>query len=264
MIFHKTLEICDQIFMNSSEHSFNFSFTEILLIKNIAKKKNYELCTQLGGCESIRDIQQAKTVGAKAVECRFVETLFSYKKLINSLEPFCLDMQANVTHPLEYIFLEINTLQSINDMKEILEFHNLRNSSYKLIPVLERRSIAKDRFSITSDSFELSTYEEALNSEIQDFSFLNQYNFCISGGVTGISIEKLLKLGLAPKYIKTGLFTFGLVNPENRNLSTIIEYYQMLESIALDMVKHDLSDKYNYVSSRQHRLFGELLEKKWN
>ena len=49
-----------QIYLNSSEHLFNLSFSETLMLRNFAKSNGLNFSSMIGGPESIRDIQEAR------------------------------------------------------------------------------------------------------------------------------------------------------------------------------------------------------------
>ena len=72
------------IFIHASEHSFLLSSSEILMLRNYARSNKFKYCSQIGGSESMRDIQEAKNMDADAFEFKIVESLFSISKQLNS------------------------------------------------------------------------------------------------------------------------------------------------------------------------------------
>ena len=75
----------NEVFLNASEHLFNLSFSETLMLRNYSKINKLRFCTMAGGSESIRDIQEAKNLQADGLEFNMVESLFALDKIFNSI-----------------------------------------------------------------------------------------------------------------------------------------------------------------------------------
>ena len=71
----------NEVFLNASEHLFNLSFAETLMLRNYSKINKLRFCTMAGGSESIRDIQEAKNLQADGLEFNMVESLFALDKI---------------------------------------------------------------------------------------------------------------------------------------------------------------------------------------
>ena len=56
------------------------------MLRNYARSRKFKYCSQIGGSESIRDIQEAKNIDADAFEFKIVESLFSISKIIQALK----------------------------------------------------------------------------------------------------------------------------------------------------------------------------------
>ena len=74
-----------EVFLNASEHLFNLSFAETLMLRNYSKVNKLRFCTMAGGSESIRDIQEAKNLQADGLEFNMVESLFALDKIFTSI-----------------------------------------------------------------------------------------------------------------------------------------------------------------------------------
>ena len=98
------------IYVNASEHIYNFHFSEVLYLRNFARNHNYGFTSLIGGCESLRDIDQSKLLFADAIECRFIESEFAFYKLCNTLSTVYKDLEFNV---LPKLFLWLDTCESI-------------------------------------------------------------------------------------------------------------------------------------------------------
>jgi hypothetical protein len=251
------------IFMAASQHAFNFSLSELLLIKKIASQKGYLTCSQLGGCESIRDLREANALRFDALECSYVESSFAYQKLLQAISTcwvrsHILETSTPTSMP-STIFLNCHSFDSIKTMSSIIEMHN--NSTYhtSIIPVIDRRSLIKNSFSLNTENFDVVDYEEYITSRLAQANLFYGAPFCVSGGITPNSVSKLILDGIFPKYIKTGLFIFEMSESESDLFSKTIEALQMTESIVLEVLKAISHDQYTYSSNRQHRLLLELM-----
>ena len=72
------------IFIHASEYSFLLSFSEILMLRNYARSKKFNYCSQIGGSESIRDIQEAKNIDADAFEFKDRRIFILFIKIIQA------------------------------------------------------------------------------------------------------------------------------------------------------------------------------------
>ena len=84
------------ILLHASEHCFLLSFSEILMLRNFARAKKFNYCSEIGGSESIRDIQEAKNIDADAFEFKIVESLFSISKISTAVPPLQCLLNINI------------------------------------------------------------------------------------------------------------------------------------------------------------------------
>ena len=78
---------------------------------------NHKYCSQIGGSESIRDIQEAKNIDADAFEFKIVESLFSISKIIQALQKTYSDSLEELSS--KYIFINISNQESLNLVKNL-------------------------------------------------------------------------------------------------------------------------------------------------
>ena len=179
------------IFIHASEHEFLLSSSEILMLRNYARSRKFRYCSQIGGSESIRDIQEAKNIDADAFEFKIVESLFSISKIIQALQKTysdCLEELAS-----KYIFINISNRESLNLLKN-LKTYKLPNylKETKIIINYDRRSLVKYFYKLKNNNFEVLNYESDINKLIFDSHkqiINNSYLISISGGMTSQSLE---------------------------------------------------------------------------
>ena len=256
----------DSVYIAASQQTFNFSLSELLLNKKIASQKGYLTCSQLGGCESIRDIREANTLKFDALECSYVESPFAYQKLMQGISScwdssdFVGELKSSALPNI--IFLNSHSFDSIKIMTSIIEEHNKNEYPCSLIPIIDRRGLIKNFFSMSTDHFDVSDFEDLILTSLKKSNLFGGQPFCISGGITAKSVGKLISHGIYPKYIKTGLFIFELCDFDLGLIKQKIEMLQMYESIVLEILKAISHDQYTYSNSRQHRLLLELMSVK--
>ena len=258
-----SIEPSNTVYMAASQHTFNFSLSELLLIKKIASRKGFLTCSQLGGCESIRDIREANILKFDALECSHVESSFAYQKLMQGISSCWLSndfsCESNNSSMPNIIFLNTHSFDSIKIMASIVEEHNTNEYSSSLIPIIDRRGLIKNHFSISTDNFDVADYEEFIIKSLKKNNLFKLRPFCISGGITAQSVAKLISNNIIPSYIKTGLFIFQMRDLNLELIKQKIEALQMTESIVLEILKAISYDQYTYSSNRQHRLLLEFM-----
>jgi len=90
---------------------------EVLCLKKIIEKVGLELTIKIGGCGSIRDINDSKNIGVNAIVAPMIESFYSCEKYIKSLKSvFSKKELENLK-----VFINIETLNGINCLEEILQ-----------------------------------------------------------------------------------------------------------------------------------------------
>ena len=250
------------ILLHASEHCFLLSFSEILMLRNFARAKKFNYCSEIGGSESIRDIQEAKNIDADAFEFKIVESLFSISKIIQALQKTYSDCPEELSS--KYIFINISNNESLNLLKD-LKTYQLPNcfKKTKIIINYDRRALIKSFYKLKNNNFEVSQYESNVNKiifdsqkEIINHSFL----ISISGGLTHKSLENLLKTKITFNFIKTGLFTINIKRHNIIDLKKFLTQYQSLEAKLINIMSNSINNKTNYLEKRKIHLTNFLLD----
>ncbi len=250
------------IFLHASEHSFLLSFSEILMLRNYARAKKFKYCSQIGGSESIRDIQEAKNIDANAFEFKIVESLFSVSKIIQALQKTYSDCLEELSS--KYIFINISNQESLN-LIENLKTYKFPDSlkETKIILNYDRRALTKYFYKLNSNNFEVFEYESNINKLIFDSNKgINNHSFLISisGGITFKSLENLLKTNIKFDFIKTGLFSIKINKESETNLKNYLTQYQSLEAKLIRIMSNSIQNKSNYLEKRKIHLNNFLLD----
>lgn len=248
-----------EIYLNSSEHIYDLSFSDILMLSNYARLNHFKLCSMIGGSESIRDLQESKNLFSEAYEFPMIESIFAISKIFNALEKIYsgnLYALSNIN-----IFINISSIMGLNLFKELNKLDipaifNRRNIIFNF----DRRLLAISKGYVKNNHFELSDIEDLVNSLIEDFLLQikkENFNSSISGGITKESIVKIWGSDLKPTFIKTGLFTVKLKNSRSELLKCIYEL-QELEKKLLMLMNKTIMQKNEYLKIREKHLEGYL------
>ncbi len=237
-------------FLNLSEHQFNLSLSEILLLKQFSIKFSCEVCSSIGGCESIRDLQQSKLLDINCFEFKFVESIFAVRKIFSSIN--------TVFNNDEELIKNIKIFISICSMDGLLINQNnyfeeiINNNKFGLVTlVFDRRSLCKTIFNIKNNNFEVTNYSKAINEKISNFIRENNtknFKVALSGGIDIKDIESNQDIYNQFDYIKTGLFTLDV--KEEKDIINTIRVKQLQEKEILKTMKDILLYKNQYISSR--------------
>ena len=252
----------NNIFLHASEHLFLLSFSEILMLRNYSRANKFNYCSQIGGSESIRDIQEAKNIDADAFEFKIVESVFSISKIFQALQKTYSDYIEELSS--KYIFINICNQESLNLVKDLKTYtipSYLKKT--KIILNYDRRALIKYFYKLNNNNFEVSQYEPKIN-EIIDDSYKEIINksflISISGGMTYTSLEKLLKSKTSFDLIKTGLFSININEVSRTDLKNYLSQYQSLEAKLINTMSKSISNKSNYLEKRKIHLTNFLLD----
>ena len=246
----------EDILLHASEHQFLLSFSETLMLRNYSRNKEYKYCSQIGGSESIRDIQEAKNIDADAFEFQIVESLFSISKIFQALEKTYSDCLEELSS--KYIFINISNNESLNLLKE-LKYNQLPEcfKQTKFIINYDRRNLIKCFFNLKNNDFEVYQYEEKINRLIFDSHKEirnNKFLISISGGITYKSLENLIKAKISFDFVKTGFFSIKTNQINMNNLKKNLFHYQSLEAKLIKVMSSSINNKTNYLEKRKIHL----------
>ena len=251
----------NEVFLNASEHLFNLSFSETLMLRNYSKINKLKFCTMAGGCESIRDIQEAKNLQADGLEFYMVESLFGLNKIFNSITKVFSNKKS--IKDLK-IFINISTPDG---MKLTERIKDLRLPLYfkrsNIIFNFDRRSLIKILNNIKNDNFQSFDYEEDLNPMIYeriDRLKANGFESSLSGGINRASLENIMDANIKIDYLKTGLFSIKLNKNKLLDLFQDILFYQELEAKLLKLMRDSIHFRFNYINQRHIHLMNYLEE----
>ncbi|MDR1168601.1 MAG: aldolase [Heliobacteriaceae bacterium] len=87
------------------------TFDEALRLKKIAHNAGLGFTVKIGGCEAVKDLKEAKIIGADAVTAPMIESAYAFKKFIAAAKPVFGGE----------LYINIETVTGFNCLDEILE-----------------------------------------------------------------------------------------------------------------------------------------------
>tara|TARA_Y100000739_G_C20588424_1_gene456576 strand:+ start:351 stop:1058 length:708 start_codon:yes stop_codon:yes gene_type:complete len=232
------------------------------MLRNYSRFKKYNYCSQIGGSESIRDIQEARNIDADAFEFQIVESIFSISKIMQALQKTYYDDLSELSS--KYIFLNISNNSSLDLLNELKNFKIpdfLKNEN--IIINFDRRSLVKSIYKLKDNDFEVKEYEDEVNKLISYYIkkiHRNHFLISISGGITYESLIKLLNMKITFHYIKTGLFSVKIYNEDKIKIKNTLFSYQSLETKLINILSSSITNKTNYLENRKKHLTKYLVD----
>jgi len=212
----------------------------------------------MGGPGSLRDIKESRSMGADVFEFPLVESIFSLKKILNSLKKVFADDLQMLKNKL--IFINICTFDGLESLENIsnlqfLEFIYELNFVFNF----DRKMIIFSKNSLKEDSFDVIEYEKYINQII--FGIIKKHNdvstfkFSISGTIGNECLASFWANNLKPNFIKIGMFTLPIINKISLDvLKEQVLSFQAIEADLLEIIKKSFKFKNDYVFRRQENM----------
>lgn len=102
--------------LKSSFEDEGASFEESKLLKEIASPLNLKTTVKIGGCEALRDIRDAKSLGADVIVAPMIETPYALKKFVDALNSEFNDFKSDKPE----FFINIETITGYENLDKIL------------------------------------------------------------------------------------------------------------------------------------------------
>ena len=249
-------------YLNASEHQLNLSFSEILFLRDFCRSNDLMFCSTMGGCESIRDLQESKYLGADATEYPYIESQFALAKIFSAMGKVFADDKEKLE---KYkIFINIGSMSGLQMLTKAKEF-NIPKFLKKnnIVFTLDRIKLTRNIFSLRTRIIDLVKHETTVNKYISDaISYLDKAGFshCISGEITIKSLERFNQMNLnKPNFIKLGLFTIKN-SGESLEIKKSIQISQGTEAKLVNIIIDVLMSKIDYLNERMFSINNDIYE----
>lgn len=161
------------------------SFEELLCLKDMATKAGLELAVKIGGCESLKDLCEVKSIGADIIIAPMIESSYSMQKFIQSTKSiFNEEIRKKIK-----LFINIETICGFNNLDEILQSLYLKDVN----GIVFGRSDMCGSLGISDESVNSDVifgYAQTISEKIMKFN----KELVIGGGVSAQSLPFFSRL----------------------------------------------------------------------
>lgn len=164
---------------------------EALRLKEVITRAGLDLTIKIGGCEALKDMYDARTIGVNAIVAPMIESSYALKKYIQSTK---IAFPDDEREEIKFL-INIETITGFNNIDEILE-----------IPEAEYLSgIVLGRFDMTGS---MNLTREDINTEpilniakiLSEKALINNKIFVVGGGVSAYSLPFFRELSRLDKF----------------------------------------------------------------
>ena len=181
---------------------------EVMRLKELANNFDLDLAIKIGGCEAVRDINNAKKIGAKIIVAPMIESEYAAKKFLKSAQIVYSKEEKNTID----LFINIETICGYNHLENILKQDFARQLAGI---VIGRTDLAHSLGFNCSDvnNKEIFDYVE----KISQIAYKYNKNIVIGGGISAISAPFLKRLKERLTRIETRkiIFNADILNSPN-------------------------------------------------
>ena len=161
---------------------------EVWQLSNIANKVGLDLAIKIGGCEAIRDIMEAKQMGAKYIISPMIESPYALSKYISSKKKVFHNQDNS---PVEFLF-NIETKTGVDNIDQIIE---LAVSSKECTGIVFGRHDYSESIGLGFQSVE-DDEVCILSEKIATLCSVNGLDFTLGGSISLASINNLKRIKL--------------------------------------------------------------------
>ena len=188
-------------------------FDEARRLQDLAGAAGLELSLKIGGCEAVRDLYEARTLGVRGIIAPMIESAFALTKFIAAVN--CMFSVAE----LQRIDLGIN-IETITGVKVFAEIRDLKEFAALNAVTVGRKDLAGSLglASDTVDGEQIFALTERVLIAVCD----RPVTKTVGGGLTADSLEFLRRLGASVNRFETRKVMFDCEGALSNEPSTAI------------------------------------------
>lgn len=161
------------------------STEDLLLLKQIADKAGLELSLKIGGCGAIKDLLEAKNVGAQNIIAPMIESVYALKKYCRAVNSVFSDEERKKFK----FYINIETKNGLEYIDEILNSGFL---AYINGIILGRTDMAESMDMSSADADSDTIFQIA--QRISAMAYEQRKEFILGGSISTLSLPFLKKL----------------------------------------------------------------------
>ena len=230
----KMLDILVDLHENHNVESIKAEFEaegtrleEALRLKEIVTKAGLDLTIKIGGCEAIKDMYDARAIGANTIVAPMIESSYALKKYVQAL---------NFVFPQEErkqikFLINIETISGFKNLDDIInssEFYEINGITLGRSDMAGSMGLSKDKV----DSDEIFNMAEIISLNMKN---LNK-DMVIGGNVSALSLEFFKKIPYLSRFeTRKVIFNREILNKNPlKSLSKALEFELMWQKNKLE------------------------------
>ena len=200
---------------------------EALRLKEIVTKAGLDLTIKIGGCEAIKDMYDARAIGANTIVAPMIESSYALKKYVQAL---------NFVFPQEErkqikFLINIETISGFKNLDDIInssEFYEINGIALGRSDMTGSMGLSKDKV----DSDEIFNMAETISLNMKN---LNK-DMVIGGNVSALSLEFFKKIPYLSRFeTRKVIFNREILNKNPlKSLSKALEFELMWQKNKLE------------------------------
>ncbi|MEI7904950.1 MAG: aldolase/citrate lyase family protein [Candidatus Firestonebacteria bacterium] len=159
---------------------------EALRLKDVINKAGLNLTLKIGGCEAIRDIYEARTIGVERIVAPMVESAFALKKYLKAIK---LSVPEEEQQDIDFC-INIETISAVKCLDEMLAMPEIS----KLDGLVIGRTDMSGSLGLSSDDINTDQIFKLVNEVVIKAKKLPNLDTTVGGGVSAQSIPFFQKL----------------------------------------------------------------------
>ena len=186
------------------------SFDEVLLLKQYADSVGLDLTLKVGGCEAVRDLRDAKKIGANVIVAPMIESAYALKKFISAVSNIYTD------EVWPELLINIETITGINNIDEIITSEDFLKISgivigrTDLVGSLGLSSLDSDINVIFEFSQRVSDLMKSMNKKMIIGGSISDNSLNFLKDLSYLSNLETRKVVFTPSILHNGGFTDGI------------------------------------------------------
>ena len=158
---------------------------EALRLKEVVTKAGLELTIKIGGCEAIKDMYDARTIGVNAIVAPMIETPYAMKKYVQATK---LVFPEEEREEIKFL-INIETITGFNNLRDMID------SPYfaEIDGIVLGRVDMTGSMGLTREDINSDTIFNIANKMSEEMLKVNKY-MIIGGGVSAHSLPFFKKL----------------------------------------------------------------------
>lgn len=174
-------------------------FEEVLKLQNIAHLANLPLTFKIGGCEAIKDLYDARTLGAVSIIAPMIESAYAMQKFVQAVQRvFSEENRMNMS-----FFINIETITGVHNWEEIVSspwFNYIDGVVIGRVDLSSSLGLSRKEI----DSEKIDTIVEKISQSV----FKSHKLFAVGGGISFQSMNLFRRLPLI-SFVETRKIVFS-------------------------------------------------------